>query len=286
VAAGGEAVLVDTQFTLEMTRGLLASVHGAVPAARVTTVVTTHANGDHCWGNQLLPDAVLVGSAATADEMGHEITPQALAGLVSAAPVGSPVGDYLRRFFGRFDFGGITVVPPTRTFSGRTRVTAGPVEVELEEVGPAHTGGDVIAFVPRDGVLFAGDILFIGDHPVMWTGPVSNWVSACDRIVETGARIVVPGHGPVVDLAGVLVFRDYLRHVDEQARSRYERGMPYWQAALDMPMPAPYATWGHRERLVMTLAAIYRGLGYDGPTDLPTVLNHVATAYRQLQATG
>jgi glyoxylase-like metal-dependent hydrolase (beta-lactamase superfamily II) len=283
VADATEAVLIDTQFTLPLTRTLLTAVHEARPTARITTVVTTHSNGDHCWGNQLLPDAAVVGSAATADEMTHEITPEALAGLVSSMPKESPIGDYLSRFFGHFDFSGITVTPPTRTFTGSTEVTAGGVSVTLIEVGPAHTSGDVIAFVPQDGVLFAGDILFIGDHPVTWTGPLSNWISACDRIIETDAQIVVPGHGPIVGRTGVLVFQDYLEYVDEQARLRYAKGMPYWEAALDIPMRAPYVPWGHRERLVMTLAAIYRGLGFDGPTDLLTVLRHTATAYQRLQ---
>ena len=282
VTGRAEAVLVDSQFTLPMTRTLLEAVHEAVPDARITTVVTTHANGDHCWGNQLLPDAASVGSAATAHEMTHEISPEALAGLVANSPPDSPIGTYMRRFFGDFDFGGITVQPPSRTFSGQTRVAAGGVAVDLVEVGPAHTAGDVIAYVPDDGVLFAGDILFIGDHPVMWTGPIRNWAAACTRILATGAEIVVPGHGPVVDRSGVARFRDYLEYVDEQATFRYAKGMPYWAAALDMPMPAPYATWGHRERLVMTVAAIYRDLGFAGPTDLLTVLGHVAAAYRGL----
>jgi glyoxylase-like metal-dependent hydrolase (beta-lactamase superfamily II) len=232
----------------------------------------------------LLPDAVVVGSMATAHDMAHEIGPEILAALASHSLPGSPLGDYMRRFFGEFDFGGISVLPPTQTFTGHTQVTAGDVAVELVEVGPAHTSGDVVAYVPRDGVLFAGDILFVGDHPVMWTGPVSNWVSACNRIVATGAQIIVPGHGPIVEQSGVLVFRDYLEYVNEQATLRYAKGMPYWQAALDIPMPAPYAAWGHRERLVTTVAVIYRDLGFDGPTDLPTVLGHVAVAYQAIGA--
>jgi cyclase len=286
VASEGEALLVDTQFTLPLTRTLLAQVREAVPGATITTVVTTHANGDHCWGNQLLPDAVLVGSASTAAEMTHEITPEALTGLMASLTTGSPAGGYLREFFSHFDFRDIVVTPPSRTFSRHAWVTAGAVPVELIEVGPAHTSGDVIAYVPQEGVLFAGDILFIGDHPVMWTGPLRNWASACDRIIETGARIIVPGHGPIVDPGGVSVFRDYLEYVDEQARLRHARGMPYWEAALDIPMPAPYATWGHRERLVMTLAATYRDLGFDGPTDLLTVLGHVGTAYQAAASPG
>jgi cyclase len=282
VAADGEAVLVDTQFTLPLTQLLLAAVRAAVPGARVTTVVTTHANGDHCWGNQMVPDAVTIGSAATAQGVADEISPEALAHLIFATPAGTALGAYLRRFFGHFDFAGIDLSPPERTFTGEAQIAAGGTMMRLLEVGPAHTSGDVIVHVPDEGVLYAGDILFVDDHPVMWTGPVSNWIAACERICETGARYVVPGHGPVPDLAGVTVFRDYLAYIDEQARRGFERGVPYWQAAVDVALPSPFASWGHRERLVMNFAAIYRGLGYSGPTDLLTVLDHTAQAYQHL----
>jgi cyclase len=66
------------------------------------------------------------------------------------------------------------VTPPTRTFTDRLDVTVGDRRVELIEVGPAHTDGDVIVHVPDAGVVYAGDILFIGGHPIMWTGPVHN----------------------------------------------------------------------------------------------------------------
>ncbi len=194
VAADGEAVLVDTQFTLPLTQRLLAAVRAAAPGARVTTVVTTHANGDHCWGNQLLPDAVTIGSAATAQGVADEISPEALAHLIFATPGGTALGAYLRRFFGHFDFAGIDLSPPEQTFTGEAQIAAGGTMMRLLEVGPAHTSGDVIVHVPDEGVLYAGDILFVDDHPVMWTGPVSNWIAACERICETGARYVVPGH--------------------------------------------------------------------------------------------
>ena len=196
-------MLVDTQFDLPMTRTLKAAVVSAVPGVAVTTVVTTHANGDHCWGNQVFADAEIIGSAASAHEMAHEIQPAQLAALSGPGSPDTPLGHYVRRHFGHFDFPGIVVTPPARTFTGSLEVPVGARSVELIEVGPAHTDGDVIVHVPDAAVVFAGDILFIGDHPIMWSGPAENWIAACDRILATGARHVVPGHGPVTDPAGV-----------------------------------------------------------------------------------
>ena len=147
--------------------------------------------------------------------------------------------------------------------------------MELIEVGPAHTEGDVIVHVPDAGVVFAGDILFIGDHPIMWTGPLENWLTACDLILSTRAKHIVPGHGPVTDVAGVLVFRDYLERVGEQAARGYASGRSYWEAAAAVELPEPYVGWGHRERLVITMAAAYRQLG-DDPVDLMEILSRAA----------
>ncbi|MFI7542357.1 MBL fold metallo-hydrolase [Actinoplanes sp. NPDC049599] len=277
VVSGDRALLVDTQFDLPMTATLRAAIAAAVPQARVTTVVTTHANGDHCWGNQLFPDAEIIGSAAAAHGMADEVQPAQLAALSGPGSPDSPLGDYMRRHFGHFDFSGITVTPPARTFSGRLEVPVGDRTVELWEVGPAHTGGDVLVSVPDAGVLFAGDILFIGDHPIMWTGPVRNWIAACDRIIESGARHIVAGHGPVTDAAGVRLFRDYLVLVAEQAATAYAAGLPYWEAAATVKLPDVYAGWGRRERLVITMATAYRNLGA-APAELLEILAHTADA--------
>jgi cyclase len=274
----GEAVLVDTQFTKPLTRRLLDTVAARLPETRITTVVTTHANGDHCWGNELLPNAVIVGSHATTEGMAEELPPARLADLVATTPSESPLGRYMRTYFAEFDFSDITLTPPSVTFTGQFELNAGRHVVRLHEVGPAHTSGDVIVHVPDDGVLFAGDILFINDHPIMWTGPIDNWIRACTRIVDTGATTIVPGHGPVTDPAGVNAFRSYLEYVREQAHLRFNAGTEFWQAAIDIPMPDQYAAWGHRERLVITVAAIYRELGMAEPPDLLTVLVRTSEA--------
>jgi cyclase len=283
VTGGNEAVLIDTQFTRPLTTRLTDAIADRLPHVWITTVVNTHSNGDHAWGNQLFPRSTIVSSRATAAGMAREISPDELAELIQSTPDETPLGRYLRRYFGEFDFSGITVTEPTCTFAGEMDIDAGGAVVRLIEAGPAHTDGDVVAYVPDDGVLFAGDLLFMGDHPIMWAGPVTNWLRACDRIVETGAGIIVPGHGPVTDAAGVKVFRAYLEYVAEQVQVRYSAGMPYWQAAADIAFLGHPAGWGHPERLVITAAAIYRELGCDEPTDLLSVLtrmSEVASGFR------
>ena len=66
VVDGEESLLVDTLFDLPLTRAMLDAMRDAVPAARsIDVLVNTHANGDHCFGNELVEGAVIVASRAS-----------------------------------------------------------------------------------------------------------------------------------------------------------------------------------------------------------------------------
>ena len=265
VVSGGEALLVDTAWTLDLTRRMLDTIAQTLPDIVITTVVNTHPNGDHCWGNQLLAGTRIIASAATAHGMPAEIGPQAMTAMQLATGADTPLGRYMRRYFTEFDFTGISLVQPTDTFTDRTSHSVGGRTVELVRVGPAHTDGDTIVDVPEAGVLYAGDILFVGDHPVMWSGPIEGWITACDDIIHSGASVIVPGHGPVTDPAGVAVFRGYLQRVAEAAEHSFAQGMSYVEAAERVAAAEAHLGWGHPERLAVTLGGIYRQLGVADP---------------------
>jgi cyclase len=227
--------------------------HAAV--APISHLVNTHANGDHCYGNQLVTGAEIIASTAAAEEM-HDVPASLLAGLNEAE---GEVGELFRSFFGEFDFTGIELTPPTRTFDGRLDLEVGGRPIELIEVGPAHTRGDVLVHSPDDRAVFTGDILFIGGTPIVWAGPLSNWVKACDLILGMDVETVVPGHGPVTDKAGVAQVRDYLSFVEVEAAARFAAGMSDWDAACDIAL-GEFGEWGERGRIAVNVATVYRSL--------------------------
>src|SRR4029079_3542399 len=75
-------------------------------------------------------------------------------------------------------------------------IDVGGRSVELSFVGPAHTVGDAIAWVPDTRAVFGGDILVNDVTTVMWAGPVGNWIVALERIEALEPAAVVGGHGP------------------------------------------------------------------------------------------
>jgi len=284
VVDGEQSLLVDTLFDEKLTAEMLATMRDAtgIGGAEVTTLVNTHANGDHTYGNRLIENAEIIASKAGAHEM-EELPPAMMARMMAAAPSMGEVGEFFQYCFGDFDFAGITLRMPTRTFSGSLDVKVGDKDVHLVEVGPAHTLGDVLVYVPQDRVVYTGDILFVDGTPIMWAGPVENWIRACNQIIDSDVDIVVPGHGPITDRAGVAVMRDYLVYVDAQTRARHAAGMSAEDAAFDIAL-GDYQSWGDFERIAVTVNTIYRELdGVDTPVDAAALFGLMARLKKDRQ---
>lgn len=261
VAGDGASLLVDTLFDLKLTHAMLESMAGIIRSAPIATVVNTHANGDHCYGNQLVAGAEIVASSATAHEM-TEVPPSMMAALNSAD---GEIGTLFRQFFGDFSFDGIDLALPTRTFDGRLDVEVGGRTVELIEVGPAHTRGDTIAYCADAKVVFTGDILFIGGAPIVWAGPLENWIAACDLIASLDVDVIVPGHGPVTDKAGVAGVRDYLSAVLSGATAMHANGIDAFEAARELARElhgssSAFGSWQEIGRIAVNVDTVYRGL--------------------------
>ncbi len=265
IVGDGVSLLVDTLFDLRLTAEMLESMVPAVAGSPIATVVNTHANGDHCYGNQLVIGAEIIASESAAHEM-TEVPPSMLAALTNAP---GELGDLFRGFFGSFEFEGIEQTLPTRTFQDRLDLEVGGRLVELIEVGPAHTAGDVIAYVPDARTVYTGDILFIGGTPIVWAGPLTNWINACDLMLGMDIETVVPGHGPLTDKSGIVQVRDYLTFVQQEASARFEAGMDAWDAARDISLNG-FGNWGEFGRISVNVDSVYRSL--DPAHETPNVI--------------
>ncbi|MBG01565.1 MAG: MBL fold metallo-hydrolase [Acidimicrobiaceae bacterium] len=258
---GRESMIVDTMFDLHLTRSMLDAMATVEPQLQhhVDVLINTHANGDHCHGNELVPTGRIIASEETSAEM-DELPPSVLSAMVERFKEDpSSLGRYIQHAFGGFDFSNITMRLPTETFTNEMLLTVGDIEIRLYEVGPAHTRGDVIAYIPSRNVVFTGDILFNLETPIMWSGPVGNWIDACDRIASFDA-ITVPGHGPVTDRAGALEMRNFWVLLRDQTKERFDAGMGVLDAARDIDL-GPYSGWGGTERVFLNVNSLYREFG-------------------------
>ena len=286
VVDGDQSLLVDTLFDEPLTAVMLAAMTDAtgIRPEDIGTLVNTHANGDHTHGNALVPNAEVIASTSAAREMA-ELPPAMVAKLMAGASAGAlgEAGQMLAEIFAPFDLASARGRAPTRTFAEELHLQVGDKRVHLRQVGPAHTAGDVIVHLPGDRTVFTGDILFVDVTPIIWAGPVGNWLAACDWILGLEVDSIVPGHGPMTDKTGVRRLQDYLRYLDREARARFESGMPAEEAVLDISL-GEFRHWHDAERIAANVLALYREYAGDwSPPDVVRVFAAMATVRRHLR---
>jgi 2-keto-4-pentenoate hydratase/2-oxohepta-3-ene-1,7-dioic acid hydratase in catechol pathway/glyoxylase-like metal-dependent hydrolase (beta-lactamase superfamily II) len=271
ISGEGESLLVDTLFDCRLTAEMLDTMRPMTDAAPITKALITHSNGDHTHGNQLLDPAVrIIAATGTAEEIAHEMAPEMLA-MVQHADLGPTATRYLRERFGPFDFGGIKLRNADITFDDELDIDVGGRPVALLNLGPAHTAADSVVPVPDAGVLFAGDLLFIGGTPIVWAGPISNWIKACDAMIALDAPIVVPGHGPITDPDGIRAVRGYFEHILAEIDAAHGNGLTFAEAADGIDL-GEYAYWLDSERVVVNVYQRYRELEPQTPALPPLAL--------------
>jgi cyclase len=258
IVDGDATLLVDTLFDVRLTREMLATMRSAVPAAqRIDTVVNTHGNPDHVFGNQLVANSTIIASTGAANEI-RAMNPQRMQSMETNWEALGDAGWFYHDTMGpKFDFSDVVVTPPTQTFERSLDLLVGSKAVHLINVGPAHTAGDTIVHVPATRTVFTGDILFHESHPIMWAGPVANWIAACDLLTSLDVETVVPGHGAITDLSAVRELKAYLQYIAAEARRHFDDDMDYEAAARAISLDA-FAGWADSERLVANVATLYR----------------------------
>ncbi len=275
IAGDDSSLLVDTLFDLRLTAEMLEQMRATTRAAdRIATVVNTHANGDHCYGNALLGDSEIIATARCAEEM-LELPPSTLAAMVRSADSLGAAGRFVRKIFSPFSFEDVPLVVPTRTFEHQLDLQVGGRTVSLLQVGPAHTAGDAVVHLPDEGIVFTGDILFHGGHPIVWAGPVASWIAACDRVLALQPTVLVPGHGPLAMPAALVELKGYFELLTGEARTRFDAGLTPLDAARDIDL-GPYAGWSEAERVVANVHALYRDFGDQSPSDALTLMGEMA----------
>ncbi|MGW5849572.1 MBL fold metallo-hydrolase [Streptomyces sp. NPDC055254] len=255
VTDGGQTLLVDTAATQRRALALRAAVVGAgAPLPR--TVVNTHHHGDHTYGNAVFaPEALIVG---------HE---RARAEQLAA-------GHQLEMIWPTTDFGAIEITAPDLTYSGRLTLHVGGTDVRVLHPGVAHTTGDSIVWLPRQRVVFTGDLVFAGGTPFLAMGSLAGSLRALELLRSLDAETVVPGHGPLTDGSAYDSTERYLRYVAGLAAAGREKGLTPLETARQADL-GEFAAWRESERLVANLHRAYAELAGEregAPLDIPAVL--------------
>ena len=114
---------------------------------------------------------------------------------------------------------------PNQTYSDKLTYYDDETPVELIYLGPAHTDGDTLVYLPKQKILFAGDIGVFGVTPLNGSGYVAGLIKTCDKILAMDAETIVPGHGPVGGKPELAEMRDYFVLIQREGKKRFDSGM-------------------------------------------------------------
>jgi len=148
----------------------------------------THHHGDHAYGNQVFVEngAVPVAHTGVIEEMKRYET-----GYYDAKP-----GRWEEAAKDRADVRTSKLKPPSVLFPKDLIFDDGKHRVELMHLGVAHTHGDALAWLPKEKILFTGDVCVNGPYNFVGDGDTGKWVVTLDAARKLGPEIVCTGHGP------------------------------------------------------------------------------------------
>ena len=171
----------------------------------VSHVIVTHYHADHVYGLQVFADR---GIPILAHQAGREYLHADTARLrlqASREELAPWINDKTR------------LVPATQWVDGRQELTVGDTQLVLQPVGPAHTPEDIVVYLPDEGMLFAGDLVFRGRVPYVGQADSRQWIAALDSLLALQPKVIAPGHGALSNTArdDLQLTRDYLVYLRE-----------------------------------------------------------------------
>ncbi len=281
-----DVVVVDTNLTPASAEASLAALR-RITSKPVRLVINTHWHVDHVSGNQVYrkafpgvefigqrlvrEDLVAKGSANRRDmgEQGRAFAAQMREQVAAGHNLaGQAISDSERASYAA-DLSlidelvaavpGIEIVPPTVTVEDRLTVHRGRRTIQIERMGRSHTHGDLIVFLPDEGVVVAGDLV-TGPIPIVGGDQsfISDWAASLDRLLALPARVWIPGHGPVYrDSAQAKLLRDFLRAVDAHAASAIARGQSLDDARKTLDVAAFRTAMAGQDQALRVLFSSY-----------------------------
>ncbi|MBL6905853.1 MAG: MBL fold metallo-hydrolase [Gammaproteobacteria bacterium] len=257
-----DTLVVDSHVTPAASRALLDSIP-VITDKPIRYLVNSHYHFDHAHGNQSFPEGIEI--------IGHEFTRKKLNGELGnvleestfksfSDPVPATVANLQRQAAAETDpgrkaqlqerhrvqsdyldaIGEVQPTPPNITLESKMTlfqvVDDGSREIQLHHFGRAHTGGDVVIYLPQDKIVFTGDMMLPG-LAYMGDGHVDEWPATLDGLLTLDFDTWLPGHGPVMRAKEpVGNFQAYLRDLWAKTSQMHSRGVSADQAAQQIDM--------------------------------------------------
>ena len=258
IVSSADAIAVDSHVTAMAAQALVSSVKQLTDKS-VRFLINTHFHFDHVHGNEGFPAGVNI--------VGHEVTRERLL----EDPLRDPIylnsvarwRDTIKELKTREAAGQdgeerqrletvleratahpnslveTRPVAPDITLNRRLTIHRDGRPIEVIFLGRGHTGGDVVVYLPRERVLFTGDLLmpmpsYMGD------GYIDEWIAALQKLEELDFDLILPGHGePFRDRTYIHAFQKVLSSLWDQLAELRKHGMSPAEAIKKVDLSEP-----------------------------------------------
>lgn len=224
-----DVLVVDSHITPATARDLVSGIRRATDKP-ITTLVNTHFHYDHAHGNQAFAPVQIIGHEFTRTKMAGAPRDE---GTFQRELAGQPMR--LKALQAQLDetedaderqgietriallndhieaTKEIEPVPPDTTLNERMTLFRGEREIQLVFCGRAHTGGDVVVYLPQEKIAFTGDMM-LGGPSWLGDGYVDEWPATLEKLKSLDVELFLPGHGPsFIDRGVIDHVQDYYR---------------------------------------------------------------------------
>ena len=216
----------------------------------VAFVLNTHFHNDHNLGNRAymdtFPSLTIIAHAETKKDMdmfgpgsasraergvsalkqmldtgktrdGQPLTPEETNEVKSAIAHRTPVMDELNK---------VKFQSATLTFDHDFTVDLGNREVQIKFLGRGNTAGDAVAYLPKERIVIAGDLV-VHPMPYIYDGYPTEWIQTLQNLAQLDAGTIAPGHGPILhDKEYVYLIRDLLKSAVDQMNVKLRAKRP------------------------------------------------------------
>jgi len=251
IIIGDDSVLViDSLRMPSFARSLMEDVRKLTDKP-VKYVIDTHSHWDHSWGNQEFPEAAIIGHENCYSEMVDVEWNEEWKNKILSS--GDPWSD---------EANVVTITPPEITYQDSMRIYFGGREIILKYLGKAHTSGDTFIHLPKERIVFTGDVAQDGGVPYLGDSYPDEWLDTDDRMAELPVDRFVSGHGPVGDINALKTARDFIHSLVGNMKSAIADGKDSKTASDSVltELQGQYGNWRSFDRLGESLPDVYHKL--------------------------
>ena len=211
-------------------------------------VIDTHSHWDHSWGNEVFPEATIIGHQNCYDEMlDVEAQEKWLNKIVNA---NDPWSEEAKT---------VQITPPNLTFDNKMSLYFGGRQIDLMYLGKAHTSGDIFINIPSEYLLFTGDVAQNKGVPYMGDGYPVEWPETDARILEIGADVYMGGHGSIGDRESLKIDKNFIDILVGEFRNKISDGQDIETASNSVYeyLKKDFGDWRSFDKLKDSMGYIY-----------------------------